>query len=483
MAQSTAPADALAARSKQGSDAMEAGRFEDAAAIYRELVAALPNEAGLHMNLGMALAMGGHEADAVAPLERAIKLQPTLMPAQLFLGTTFLSLGKPQSAIAPLRRVVTARPADAESRSLLGQALLAAGRPIEATTQFEKLTALAPREPGAWSLLAEAYNGIVQTTLDTFERSAGEDAWRTLLLADALRDDGRLAAAFGVYRRALGQLPNTRAVHDGLAAVYELSGHADWAAEQRARGAKIALDCTVQIAECAVAKGRHADALTATAKRVDPASRYWRIRAAAALTKAAFARIEALPDSRERRVMRAELARSRGQHVESVAELKAALAFTPDDPALLAELALSSHLARDYEQAIAVERQLLARTPDDASTLSLYGQSLLELQRIDEAIPALERAVAQRPDDQAARGALGRAYVQKGNMASAIPLLEPALAGDEEGLIHFQLARAYQATGQTDKAKPLLEKYQALQQARRERDGATESAIVAPGHE
>ena len=66
-------------------------------------------------------------------------------------------------------------------------------------------------------------------------------------------------------------------------------------------------------------------------------------------------------------------------------------------------------------------------------------------------------------------------------MSSAIPLLEPALAGDEEGLIHFQLARAYQATGQAEKAKPLLEKYQALQQARRERDGEGETAIVAPG--
>lgn len=474
------PSNALAARGRQGSDAMEAGRFDDAAAIYRELVAALPNEAGLHMNLGMALAMGGHEAEAIAPLERAIKLQPSLMPAQLFLGTTYLSLGKPQAAVAPLRRVVAAKPADAQSRGLLGQALLAAERPADAASQFEKLTTLTPQDPAAWAFLAQAYNGIVQRTLTTFETGQGEDDWRTLLLADALSEDGRLAAAFGVYQRVLDKLPGTRAVYEGLADVYDRSGHADWAAEQRARAKKVAVDCVAQVAECEVAAGRFAQALTLTTQRTDPAARYWRIQAAAALTKNAFAKVEALPDSRERRVMRAELARSRGQHVDSITELKAALGFTPGDPTLLAELALSCHLARDYEQAISVERQLLTAAPDDPSTLSLYGQSLLELQKIDEAIPALERALKAMPGDTGARAALGRAYVQKGDMAAAIPLLEPALAGDEEGVIHFQLARAYQATGQAEKAKPLLEKYQALQAARRERDGATESLIVAP---
>ncbi len=479
-AQTAAQSNALAERSRQGSQAMNAGRFDEAAAIYRELAAALPAEAGLHMNLGMALAMGGHEADAVAPLERAVRLQPTLMPAQLFLGSTYLALGQPQNAIAPLERVVTARPADPQSRALLGQAQLAADRPAAAAATLRTLTTLTPKEPRAWSDLAAAYNSITQATLATFESRDAEAPWRMLLVADALRDDGRLGPAFSVYRRVLGDLPATRAVHDGIATIYEQTGHADWAAIQRARAAKVGLDCTVQTAECAFAKERYTQVIADTARRPDPASRYWRIRAGAALTRAAFARLDALPDSRERRVMRAELARGRGQHVDSIAELKAALTFSPDDASLVAELALSCHLARDYEQAITIERTLLARAPDDAATLALYGQSLLELQRIDEAIPALERAITRAPDDAGARAALGRAYVQKGEMAKAIPLIEPALGSDDEGTLHFQLARAYQATGQAEKAKSLLEKYQELQQAKRDRDGASESTIVAP---
>jgi predicted Zn-dependent protease len=474
------PANALAARSHQAAQAMKDGRFDAATAIYRELVKSLPKEAGLHMNLGMALAMGGHEAEAIGPLQQAVHLQPSLLPAQLFLGSTLLALGKPDAAIAPLERVVAAQPSDPQSRGLLGEALLAADRPAAAAVHFTRLTALVPTAPRAWFELAHAYNAVVQGTLSSFDGPAQESVWRTLLLADALRDDGRLAPAFNVYRRILDRLTGTRAAHDGVIAIYEQTGHQDWAAEQRRRSAAIVTDCAATPAECAFAAGRHEQVMADTATRTDPASRYWRVRAAAALTKAAFARLEALPDSRERREMRAELARGRGEHRESASELEAALKLAPDDPALRRELALAYHLARDYDKAISIEQALLAQSPNDAGTLSLLGQSLLELQRIDEAIPALEKAAALASEDLETRTALGRAYVQKGDMRAAIPLLEPALGGDEDGAVHLQLARAYQATGQSDKAKPLLLQYQALQQARRDRDANTETAIVAP---
>src|SRR5690349_3178911 len=75
------------ARSRAATAAMNAGRYDEAAAIYRELLKGLPDEPGLLMNLGMALAMGGHEAEAIGPLERATALDPKLLAAQLFLGS------------------------------------------------------------------------------------------------------------------------------------------------------------------------------------------------------------------------------------------------------------------------------------------------------------------------------------------------------------------------------------------------------------
>ena len=96
---------------------MNDGRFDEAAGLYGEMLKARPNDPGLLMNLGMALAMAGREAEAIDPLERAIRLRPSLGPAHMFLGSSYLALGEPEKAVAPLERAAAARPTDAERRS------------------------------------------------------------------------------------------------------------------------------------------------------------------------------------------------------------------------------------------------------------------------------------------------------------------------------------------------------------------------------
>jgi len=63
-----------------------------------------------------------------------------------------------------------------------------------------------------------------------------------------------------------------------------------------------------------------------------------------------------------------------------------------------------------------------------------------------------------------ARASLGLAYARTSQAERAIPHLKAALELDADGSLHYQLARAYQATGQAELAKPILQKYQELQQ-------------------
>ena len=49
-----------------------------------------------------------------------------------------------------------------------------------------------------------------------------------------------------------------------------------------------------------------------------------------------------------------------------------------------------------------------------------------------------------------ARAALGEAYLEAGETQRAIPELEKAIAEDADGSRHYQLARAYQSTGQQE---------------------------------
>jgi predicted Zn-dependent protease len=474
------PASELAAASQRATDAMNDGKYGEAIAIYRELLKARPRDPGLMMNLGIALAMAGREADAIDPLSRAVAARPSLVPAHLFLGSSYLALGQPEKAVAPLEKASAARPTDAESLGLLAQARLATGDAPRAAAGFRRLTELAPALPAAWYGLAQAYNAVAEQAVESFNADDPESPWRHLLMAQALSDGNRLGAALVEYRAALPGLSSSKSVLEAIAAIYQRSGHADWAQTVRARAAAAPLDCAAHRAECDMRAGRHRTVLASTSAKPDAESRYWRARAATALTNAAFATLDKLPDSRERREMRAELARAENRHRDSVAEIEAALTFSPGDPRLLEELATSHYLARDYEKAAAGLKPLLAKAPDSPSLLALYGEALLELQQLDAAIPALERAIRLDASDAAARVALGRAYVLAGQFAPAIPLLEPALADDEDGLLHFQLARAYQGTGQTEKAAPLLDRYKELQAASAKRTQSDKEVPITP---
>jgi predicted Zn-dependent protease len=471
----------LAARSRLASRAMAEGRFEEAARVYRELLQALPDDPGLLMNLGMALAMGGHESDALAPLERAVARKPDLIPAHLFLGSSYLAVGQPQKAVAPLERVVAANPGEIEHRRMLASAYAALGRHADAASQLRRVSELAPKLPAAWLALGHAYNAVAQDAIATFDGASQRSPWSQLLVADALLADGRLTDAFANYRAVLDQLPSMVAIHDSVARIYQESGHREWAAVERAKGALTPAACAKRKALCEFRAGRYRSALVTALSGTDPESRYWRVRAATELARAAFKRLEELPDSRERREMRATVAFAERRYADAISELKVALKFAPGDPALVDDLGTAYYFARDYDQAAATLGPLASANPDDGRLLTLYGDSLVQLQRLDEGIPLLQRGVARSGSDPAPRLTLGRAYLQKGDFAAAIPLIEPQLAGDEDGSLHVQLARAYTGVGQKDKAEALLKRSQDLQRAAQERTAAGgQRSITAP---
>jgi predicted Zn-dependent protease len=482
--QRPAPAPAqraeLAVQSQAASRAMGERRFDDAAAIYRDLLRALPNEAGLLMNLGMALAMGGHEADAIEPLRQAIALKPDLIPAHLFLGSSYLALGRASDAIPPLKHVVTARASDVESRRMLAQAYVASGRPSDAVTQLRSITALAPQLPAGWYALGHAYNAITQDAIDAFNDQPDDSPWRQLLLADALFADGRLTDAFALYKSASERLTDIVSIHDSIARIYEQTGHAEWARVEKTKGALPPGACARRQALCAFRAAQYRAALAAASAGHDPESLYWRARAATELALAAFKRLDELADSRERREMRAAIALSVRKCSDAMAELQAALKFAPADPALLDDLGTAYYSAREFDKAVETLSPLLQASPDDPRLLALLGDSLFQLQRVDEALPLLRHAIERDPDDPMPRLALGRAYLQKGEFAAAVPLLASEVERDQDGSLHVQLARAYTGLGESEKAAALLERSQELQRAAQQRAAAIGQRTITP---
>jgi len=240
------PADpALAERSRAAKDLMAAGRYAEAAAAYRELVRAVPGNAGLLVNLGMALHLSGKDQEAIPPFEAALRLDPASLPANLFLGAARLRLGRAEAAVAPLQKAVRLQPDNLEARSMLAESLMGLGRPAEAEPHLRKITQLAPADPAAWFNLGQAYEDLAGQSFHDLLEQDPESAFALALVAEVRLDEARRGAAFQLYRQAAERAPRMRGLHAALARIYKESGHADWAAIEEERERRLGPpDCT-----------------------------------------------------------------------------------------------------------------------------------------------------------------------------------------------------------------------------------------------
>ncbi len=85
-----------------------------------------------------------HEDQSLARFDRALKIDPQMVPAHLARGILLLQEGKISPALADLKFVLNQQPDNFRAWDELGEASLAAGRTSEALPAFEKAAALAP---------------------------------------------------------------------------------------------------------------------------------------------------------------------------------------------------------------------------------------------------------------------------------------------------------------------------------------------------
>jgi len=459
----------LAAKSRQASKFMGAGKFAEAARVYEELVKALPNDPGLLLNLGMARQMAGQSQDAIPPLERALQLQPGIVPALLFLGAAYLGVEEPAKAVSPLRQVVAAAPRShgpspswvKDAFRMLGDALASLGRFEDASEQYRNWTSLDPLNPRAWYQLGRTYESLSQAVFERLLKSAPESGYMLALLAEVQETKKQYGSAFYLYREAQRRQPGLRGIHAAIARIYRETGHPDWAAQEKEKASALPPpDCSTHKLECEFAQGRYLAVVADSETAEDTESLYWRCRAYNELARDAFNRLLKLPPSVESHQMMAQLHDAAGRHLEAVKEWRAALKLAPGDPALERSLALSLHKSRDHQAAQPILERLLQREPDSAELNFYVGDTYLAMQQPGRALPYLIKSVQRNPGYLPARSSLGRAYLQLRRGKEAIAHLEAALPLDKDGSLYFQLARAYQAAGDQTEARRMLAQYQ-----------------------
>jgi predicted Zn-dependent protease len=423
---------------------MTAGKYEEAIPIYRSLAAALPGNMGLVQNLAVAEHMAGHELEAIPHLEAVLKAQPDNL----------------------------------QMRSMLAGALLDAGRFEQAAAQLRELTSRSPNDPHAWYGLGMSYQGLAEAAFDRLQKANPTSPYVTALVADTRVKRRQYRSAFFFYNETLKRLPGLHGVHTALAEVYRKTGHPDWAAEEDKNEAALAApNCMTHAAECEFLAGHDAQLIKAPVGAVSAETLYWQAKASNELALQAFFRLGQLPDSVELHQLRADIARAQGQHQEAVREWRAALSLKPGNPALERELAVSLFLAADFRASLELIVELLKAQPRSAEFNFMAGDSLLRLEQPEDAVPYLRAALASDAKMVEADASLGLALARLGKHAEAVPHLVKALQLDEDGSLHFQLAGAYRAAGEADKAKATMEKYQQI--VKREQETKEEVAREA----
>ncbi len=91
-------------------------RFDAAAATLREGERVEPGNPVLMANLGIALSDGGHPADAIAPLQRALTIDPDLHQARFALAIAFARAGRRSDAASTAEDLLRRLPPDAPQR-------------------------------------------------------------------------------------------------------------------------------------------------------------------------------------------------------------------------------------------------------------------------------------------------------------------------------------------------------------------------------
>lgn len=147
------------------------------------------------------------------------------------------------------------------------------------------------------------------------------------------------------------------------------------------------------------------------------------------------------------------------------------------------QLVLALFQVQNFTEARKLVEGMLQQRPKSAELNYLFGFTLLSLKQAKEAAHYLQISLQLDPTSLVAHSSLAQAYLAMGESKQAIPHLKAALPIDNDGSIHYQLARAYQSSGQMELARTMLEQYQKIhnEQQAEQQTLQKEVRITAPG--
>ncbi|MGB2626171.1 MAG: tetratricopeptide repeat protein [Candidatus Acidiferrum sp.] len=199
--------------------------FTAAITALQKFIAEQPEVAYAHFQLAYCYTNLNRPSDAKPEYEKAIVLDPKFFEAYLNLGTLLLE-SSPKDAIAPLRKAVELQPAQNHPHYLLAVALDRSGDQAAAAEQFEQILGLEPNDVPAlrylgWYFLGHQKPADAETKFRGALQVEPTDLKALLGLAESL-DVQKKPEAEQAYQEYLAANPGDSAVRNRM--IYALIG-------------------------------------------------------------------------------------------------------------------------------------------------------------------------------------------------------------------------------------------------------------------
>ncbi|MBS0170982.1 MAG: tetratricopeptide repeat protein [Nitrospira sp.] len=484
---------------------LAARRVDEAAKLAEGLISEHPRHpAGYLLRAGVALGED-RVADAIAFLQQAADLDPTMLRPLLGLANLYFTRQDLSAAGEWYARAVAADPRSVEARLAHGYFLCATGSVDEGRREFDQAVELSHDQELVRLLLADRYralgkrddaereltglmadrnsqkarNALIELKLAAGQVEAAKGLAKPILEADehdamGLYFKGRIALAgndlleaVSLFERSIGRDATLSASHLYLGIARMAQGRAGQAEDALREAVKLRPENgTAHLALARLYLGQHksseAEHEAWQALRSDPSNPEGALLAGDALTQAkqwtkaedVFGEIlRQLPGQSIGYVKLAGLRSLQGRPAEAAVLLSEALARAPGDLAILQD---SLRALAESNQGPQAERMLnlhVAQAPHDPNIWRLAGRWYVAQHALDQAERAFRKARALAPDVALTHYELGQFYLYRHQLSAAQSAFQVALKKEETNSeFHTALGMTLASQGQLDAA-------------------------------
>ncbi|MDI3254427.1 MAG: tetratricopeptide repeat protein [Bacillota bacterium] len=414
-------ADQLRAHAQAAQEAEQRNDFASAVREYEFLAAALPRNAEIQSNLGIALYFNHDLRHAITVLHKAEGLNAKLLAPHLFSGLAYYHLSSPDAAAPELEKAIRINPADALAHTWLGYTDEALSQHEKALAQFQTAQQLQPQNVDLWYAIGQTYLEI------------GKEKTKELLKA----------------------APNSARVWQLAGEQFQLKGDSEKAKAAFAEAHRLRPEPTA----CPGA-GNIEDLLYCKAHDAENSA------------QAAFQRVlQEAPNSARAHQIMADSYFARQQLDNAISEYRLVLQADPTLPNIHLQIGRCLMVRGQFDAALKEYQEEEKLQPESAQVQTDMGRVLLAMDKNADATAALKKAVAMNHPPFEAYFLLGKAELRNHNENEAVRLLQHYVAAKrDDSAGYYLLSMAYRATGDKARMDEAIELYKKTSKDAKERN-------------